>query len=443
MSTIRIHRASLGGWLAVAAAVVAGGRAEAEPKYVGWTKVEASREIRELKEKLKEGGQPDDAARGFLADTVLPQLALDENRSLIETTRRRIREVVLADIGDDKAFGDLSQAMADFMTALARDDGAEQVVRVNAMLLVGELKAKDGRPWPGAEPALAAAAADKALPDAVRIAAVAGIARHVEKGVVGEAGETLRPAITAILEQGEAGVEGVEEEWLVGRALAMVPVLVKPLPAKLAATIAALVADDSRSVDVRVRAVAALGAATDATAQVDTAAVVAQIRGLAVGILEGEEKATAARRAEERYRRGGGPPAGMAAGFGPDGMPLPAVDPAAPTEQTCRRVAWQLYTLGTAILSADGKQGLALFMGDAAGPAKELAKQLRDEALRIDQTPDEDALLDALDELRPPAPGEKRPTRQPKAEQPADDGAKEGEPKPADPNASPFDSPFP
>jgi hypothetical protein len=77
-------------------------------------------------------------------------------------------------------------------------------------------------------------------------------------------------------------------------------------------------------------------------------------------------------------------------------------------------------------------------MGDAAGPAKELAKQLTGEGLTLDSDPVEDALLDALDVLRPPAPGAKRPTRQPKPEEPAGDEQK----PPVDPNASPFDNPF-
>jgi hypothetical protein len=110
-------------------------------------------------------------------------------------------------------------------------------------------------------------------------------------------------------------------------------------------------------------------------------------------------------------------------------------------EQACRRAAWRLYTLGAAILTPDEKQGLALLLGDAAGPAKDLAGQLVKEGLTIDADSVEDALLDALDVLRPPADGgkpAKRATRQPKPDEPADD---ESKPE-ADPNASPFDNPF-
>jgi hypothetical protein len=186
----------------------------------------------------------------------------------------------------------------------------------------------------------------------------------------------------------------------------------------------------------------------DATSGIEAAAVVEAIRKLAITALESEEKAAAARRFEEQYRRGGAVPGGPQApafggpqGFGFDGQPLPTIDPLAISEQACRRAAWRLYTLGTAILSTDEKLGLATLMGDAAGPAKELAKQLTGEGLTLDSDPVEDALLDALDVLRPPAPGgkaAKRPVRQPKPEEPAGDKQK---PAP-DPNASPFDNPF-
>jgi len=428
---------------AVVVVVCAAAVARAEPKYVGWTKVEASREIRELKEKLREGGQFDDNAKQFLEETALPQLALEENRPLIERTRKRIRELLLGDVGEDKAYGDIALLIAEYMTSLARDDQAAPVVRVNAMLLVSELKAKNGKPWPPAALALAAAAGDKGLPDAVRIAALAGVAKHAAAGGGDDAiAKTFGPPVSAILGEPAAAERDVEQEWLVSRALQIVPALVRPAPPKLAALLAGLAGDETRPIDLRVRAAAALGATADATSGIEAAAVVEAIRKLAITALESEEKAAAARRFEEQYRRGGAVPGGpQAPGFGFDGQPLPAIDPLAISEQACRRAAWRLYTLGTAIFSADDKPGLATLMGDAAGPAKELAKQLTGEGLTLDSDPVEDALLDALDVLRPPAPGEKaakRPVRQPKPEEPAGD-----EQKPAlDPNASPFDNPF-
>ena len=401
--------------VAALVAVLPAALALAEPKYAGWTKVEASREVREIKERLREGGQLDKAARDFFEATVLPQLELDENRSLIERTRKRIRELALGDVADDKAYGEIALLLAERMTALARDEQAEPVVRVNAMLLVSELKSKDGKPWPPAALALASAAGDKELPVAVRIAALVGVAKHVAAGGGDEAVvKTFGPPVMAILAEPTPPDQAVEHDWLASRALQLVPLLMQPAPPKASALLAALVADEARSIDLRVRA------------------------------LEAEEKAAAARRFEDRYRRGGAAPAGGPAappGMAFDGQPLPAFDPLAIPEQACRRAAWRLFALGTAILSADGKQGLATLLGDAGGPAQELARQLVNEAARIDKTPDEDALLDALDSLRPPVPGAKPTQRAPR--QPTPESRDGEEKKPAvDPNASPFDNPF-
>jgi hypothetical protein len=433
---------------AVAAGACAAGAARAEPKYVGWTKVEACREIRELKEKLREGGQVDANARQFLEETALPQLALDENRATIERTRRRIRDLLLGDLPDEKSFNEISLLIAEFMTALARDEQAEPVVRVNAMLLVGDLKGRNDKPWPPAALALAAAAGDKGLPDAVRIAALAGVGRHVAAGGGDEAvAKTFGPPVFAILADPAPPGRAVEHDWLVSRALQLVPLLARPAPPKVAAAVAALLGDEARSIDLRVRAAAALGATADANSGVDAAAAVETIQRLAIAALESEEQAAATRRFEDQYRRGGvaaGAPPGMPAlppGMGFEGMAMPVVDPLSTPEQACRRAAWRLYTLGTAILTPDGKQGLALLLGDAAGPAKDLAEQFVKEGLTIDADPVEDALLDALDVLRPPADGgkpAKRATRPPKPDEPD-----AGESKPdVDPNASPFDNPF-
>ncbi|NDC54942.1 MAG: hypothetical protein EBZ74_11870 [Planctomycetia bacterium] len=428
--------------LVVAAAVAASAcpAARAEPKYSGWSKVEGSREMRELKEKLRDGGQLDGPGRLFIEETVLPQLALEENRPLIERTRKRLRELLLSEVPDERAYGDLSLLLAEFMTTLARDEQADPAVRVNAMLLVGEIKSRDGRPWPPAALSLSASASDKALPAGVRIAALAGVARHAEKVGGDEAVmRTFGTPVFAILEEpAAAGVP--EQEWLVSRAVGLVPLVARPAPPKFAAALAEIVADQTLSIDLRVRAAAALGATADAQSGLDAAAVVEAIRRLAVTALETDVQAAEVRRFEVNYRRSGAAPAGPP-GFGPDGRPLRAVDPAALPEQICRRAAWRLHTLGAAILSIDGKQGLATLLGDAGGPARDLAQKLKAEGLTIDSDPVEDAVLDALDVLRPPAPGAKpakRPARQPKPDEPAGDEKKPDQ----DPNASPFDNPF-
>jgi hypothetical protein len=90
---------------------------QGEPKYIGWSKIEGAKETREIKEKLREGTF-DEEAKGYFLGTVLPQLAIEENRGTIERTRRRMRELLLTDVGDEKAFADATRMVADFMNAL-------------------------------------------------------------------------------------------------------------------------------------------------------------------------------------------------------------------------------------------------------------------------------------------------------------------------------------
>jgi hypothetical protein len=437
------------------AVVVSPAWAQGEPAYIGWTKVETARETREYKDKIRDGAALDAESRRFLQQTALPQLALEENLATIERTRRRMREVLLTEIDDDKAFADVSRLVAEFMTGLARDENAGVVARVNALLLVGELRSKDGKPWPPAQPLLAAAAADVKLPIAVRIAAVAGIGRHVDlyradEQALAALAKAAGPATLAILSEPVTSDRRTEQEWLAARALTILPVVLRAAPKNVAATLAGIVEDPARATDVRVRAAAALGATANAKSEVNAAKVVEAIRGLAISALEADVMAADRRRFEQQYR---GLVSGQQPGFPQPGGPGPgfpgpptdfgmqaggaAMDQLAIPEQACRRDAWRLVALADAIAASNGTTGLATLLGNAAGPATQLAAALRDGGMAIDQTPDESSVTAALAMLKAPAtPAPTKPAAAaPQTEQPATEPA-------ADPNASPFDSPF-
>ena len=432
------------------AVVVSPAWAQGEPAYIGWTKVETARETREYKDKIRDGAALDAESRRFLQQTALPQLALEENLATIERTRRRMREVLLTEIDDDKAFADVSRLVAEFMTGLARDENAGVVARVNALLLVGELRSKDGKPWPPAQPLLAAAAADVKLPIAVRIAAVAGIGRHVDlyradEQALAALAKAAGPATLAILSEPVTSDRRTEQEWLAARALTILPVVLRATPKNVAATLAGIIEDPARATDVRVRAAAALGATANAKSEVSAAKVVEAIRGLAISALEADVMAADRRRFEQQYR---GLVSGQQSGFPQPGGPGPptdfgmqaggaAMDQLAIPEQACRRDAWRLVALADAIAASNGTTGLATLLGNAAGPATQLAAALRDGGMAIDQTPDEASVTAALAMLKAPAtPAPTKPAAAaPQTEQPATEPA-------ADPNASPFDSPF-
>jgi hypothetical protein len=407
--------------LAVCPGAAARGQ-DPDAKYSTWTKVENAPETRELRQQLRDGGAFDAKARDFTVRIVVPQLALDANRSTIERVRRRMRDLVLADISDAKAFGDASQAMLEAVATLARNGDAEPVVRVNAMLLVGELRDQAGRPLAAGLAPLGKSAGDVRLPLEVRIAAAAGMARHAEAakadGDPSAVAKAVAPAMAAML----SGPPSPGADWLAGRALAIIQSL-GPTSATKEALAAAgrILGDPGRAVDLRVRAAAALGAAATAGSEVDVGRAVASIRTTAVAGLEAD-RADVERRRDERSVAGEAP--GAVPALGGD------TEPTIP-KLACRRNAWRLWTCAEAIAGEDGTGLAKLLAGDAAAAAGRLASALRDAAKALDANPDEQSVTEALERLGGKAAADDAEPRPARREEPA---------KPAEPAAG--DSPF-
>lgn len=407
-------------------------------KFSTWTKVDAAVETREYKEKLRDGGQFDAAARSYVTQVVLPQLGFEANRSTIERVRRRIRETVLSDIADEKAFNDAAKTVLDAMAAVANNADVERVVRVNAMLLVGELRAKDNRPLPAAAPVLAAAVGDVRQPLEVRIAAAAGLARHAEAakagGDVAAIAKAVGPALVPMLVGDPKTGPTAAIDWLAGRGLAIMQALGPQAGSKAALAAAArILGDDSRSLDVRVRAAGALGAAATANAGVDAARAVESVRSIAIAALEADMATAERLRMDRRVAGGTGQPVGQPSG-------TPTNEPTIPT-LACRRNAWRLAVCADAIEGADGGAGLASLLGNAAAPAKELAGSLRQAATGLDAHPDEQSVIDALEKLGKPVAGATPAVNRPA---PAGTGEKPQDAPSKDAPASPFEtgSPF-
>ena len=429
---------------------------DGDARFAGWAKVESAAETRNYREAMKSGGPFDQAARGFLEEIALPQLALEANRSTIERIRKRIREYLLADIANEKAADEAIKAAMAFMETLAGKDDADPVVRVNAMLLIGELQSMDRKPWQPAAAVLAGAAANADLPKAVRIAACVGLARHVEatKGVAEEQQRMAAvavPAITAILnepaKEPTSQTMAVENDWMAARCLSMLPQL-GPLSPATAVDVLRILNDDNRSINVRVRAATALAAAGGPDSKIDKAAVIQSIGALATTALERDVAAADKLLLDRQYSGTSGqplpgmmpgmmppgmmppgmmPPGMMPPGMMPPGMPGIGVDPTGqPTveqlipREACRRAAWRLWVLAEAILTDDSKRGVALLGGEASPAAVDLAQSLRRAAMDLDATPEELMLRQALADLKPAAPAAKTEEETPAAEgQPA------------------------
>lgn len=422
-------RAIVGLVLLLAAAPAGVRPAGAEPAYDSWAKVDQAADTRtKYRDKIR-AGTFDDEARGYLEATILPQLTLEANAPSMDRMRRRMRDILLADAGDDKTLEAVARTVVPYLEKLARDGDTDPLVAVNATLLLGEFKGRDTKPLGLALSPLTKLLADGAVSPAVRVAAAAGVARHVEAARGGKPPEGVGPAVVALLTKPADGAAG---NWLVSRALDMLPGVFPQAPAETAAVVAAILADASRPVDVRVRAAATLGATATAESKVDAGRLIDAIRGLAQAGVEGDLAAADERAFNERWAQRAGAPSGSALPPGVAGAGGDAVEPPI-SELVCRRQAWRLAVLADAVLAEDGKRGLGSLLPEAGrAVAVDLATALRDGAKSLSgKNPTGESLRAVLGSLRPaadPAPAA------------VDGGGGESPATPAA-GASPFDEP--
>lgn len=392
------------------ACLIGRGAAEdaADARFASWQRVEASDALREYKERLKDAAAVDQASRTFLLEDALPQLAREENRGSIERVRRRMRDVLLGEIGQ-QALAAANAIVADFMDSLARDGAADPLVRVNAAILIGELRVDGNRPWPDVVPRLSALVADRRLSMGVRIAAMAGLSRpNVPVAATQQSAEAVGRAVTAILEEEPAAPGRPEQDWLLARAVSLLPAVMTEYPEPVAAGLVRILVDESRSTDLRVRAAASLAARVGPKSAIDPGAAITAIESLAVRSLAGDLSAVERNRFDQEYRQFVG---GKADGQG--GRPGNRGEEVGIPEQVVRREAWRLFTLAGSLDGGDGAivtatsgggKGLA---GAAKAPlaekARTLAAVLREEASSLDGDPTERTLVASLERLRPAA----------------------------------------
>jgi hypothetical protein len=366
-----------------------------KPRKEPWESFVDTPEVKAYLEQLKTGAV-DGPGRAAVVTKVLPLLEDPANRRSIERLRRRIREGLLSErMADAPTLEALNRDVASWAAERTKAKGVDPAVAVNAMLLVGDLRGKDGKPWPGGGSMLAAAAADQALPLAARVAAMAALARHAEAGapLTSEAAVILKVATTApVAGSGRAG------EWLAARAIGLLPAAMPEASPEAAGELTKVLGDASRPVDVRVRAAEALGRMATAAAKIDASRTLEAIRATAIrGLEEDLEAAT-----EEEFGRslaaGGAAAAGFAGGGefgsppgggfgmrpdlgGPVGQRPGATEPAPPVEPTVlERDAWRLAALANAIQPVGKGTGVVGVAGDATGAAKDFATLLRENA---------------------------------------------------------------
>ncbi|MFN9367157.1 MAG: hypothetical protein ACK6CT_00095, partial [Planctomycetia bacterium] len=139
----------------------------AEPKVQTWSQVDQSNDMKQFRDNLRLEESLGRESLAFLMQTLLPQLEAPVNREQIDrVVRRRLRDLQnVFEVGRNPAvFEQFTKALADFMVQVARDGKKDSIVRVNAVLLVGELNdASKSRPWEGSLEPLAALVAVQAV----------------------------------------------------------------------------------------------------------------------------------------------------------------------------------------------------------------------------------------------------------------------------------------
>jgi len=455
--------------LALAAAIAAASAKAADDelalRLADWQKVETAPETKSYREALRSGGGFDEARRKHLEEVILPQLARDTNRRIITKVRHRIPAIALRDAArNQQAYAGVVGSILRFMEALARDETASLVARVNAAMLVGELDAADGKPLVESVRPLVGMATDSAMPMAVRVVSFSAVGRLLE-AVRSDA--ALREAVVnagvAVLQELETAdpvshENALPRRWMAARAIDMLPELLEELPAETATVLTRIVQKDG-PVDLRVRAAVALGRISTARSKVDVGGLVTSIGAIAAVMLAADEEIGRRNEVAQFLRSsagdpsaggyaamgpayggapaggpgdffGGAPPGGGLEGggfFGPGsidgagGMPPggfgPPMGPVrkartadSPPEQVFRRTAWRLLQLVRALEGEDGTKGLAALGSDEeTSRAKELARILLNGSDSLDETPDVATLRKLVAVVSPKPPEEKEP----------------------------------
>ena len=196
----------------------------------------------------------------------LPQWTLPQNYSSLPKFRNTLRSEVASTKGGpirDK----LNSVLLDQLSQMANGN-FDPTVRYNAMLMIGDLNVRppasatdDPQPLPAALPVLTAALEDKNQIDAVRIAALWGIRRHVKLGIADAEAQKVAAAMLKLATTKDAADRSAAgHAWMRGRAIEILGRL-KSVGAQgaVAKAMVAMISESGDPLSVRCAAAWALG----------------------------------------------------------------------------------------------------------------------------------------------------------------------------------------
>lgn len=251
---------------------------------------------------------------------------------------------------------ELAQAVIEKLDQISKSKDVPISTSVNAALLLGELKLSDNKQTPSVIKFLTELVFDENVQPAVRVAAFTGLAEQAATAT-GNQSATLLETFTKVAALDESALPTISRNWIQERLLEISGTLIKKLSEDKSAldplkvTTLKLLRDNTRPVNLRVRALSLIATMTRAGLTLSTA----DIQGLneqseAVAVAAAQEDLTVIERQQLQAKLSGtGAQSGM-----PAGDPLTGATNYI-SEAACLQMSWRLVSLANAIDSiADG-----------------------------------------------------------------------------------------
>ena len=233
------------------------------------------------------------------------ELTWKENIPDLQKKRKDIKNKILGQLGRAEASDlhvRLNEMLLDEMQKVAVDKRYPRAVRVNAVLMIGELDEREpkgleaGVPMPEAEPVLLGFLKDEALHDALRIDALIGLMRHAESGMPANRNAELVDEVVKLLEAKELpkGRSPVGHLWFRMLACDMLKILAEKGPEanqpKAVAAVEAFIAEKGPELWMRCHGAETLGAIEAKSLQPTAPAAAQNLAAMVVDISKTHER---------------------------------------------------------------------------------------------------------------------------------------------------------
>jgi hypothetical protein len=261
---------------------------------------------------LRKGAFADDAEKELFSDFFtkyfLPRWTQPEVRKYLsdkKETGKDLRNVLRNNLSTAarapvaKVHEQLNEIVLQYMDKkLAGDKDIDPAVRVNAMLMIGDLSEKTGQPLPASVPVLLANAKNANQIDAVKVAALVGLIRHAQAGL--NDADLQKQVLAQMVELASTptpnGRRADGVSWMRGQAAEVLGLLASTgNSTSVPKALAKMVVDPSLPQSQRCQAARALGQLDYSGGPIAADPYLKALGQLAVEVLKGQQAAPSAR----------------------------------------------------------------------------------------------------------------------------------------------------